>query len=69
MNVSGNAGLGILSEATVSSLYRGNRWRLPPARLEALVNIHALLIETILNNSEDFYEWEVDGRKSTTYST
>ncbi|XP_048612800.1 uncharacterized protein LOC125586935 [Brassica napus] len=69
LNISGDSALGISSEATLASLYRDNYWRLPPARSEALVNIHALLITTTLNDSEDFYEWEVDGRKSRKYST
>lgn len=69
LNISGASALGISSEATLASLYQDNHWRIPPARSEALVNIHALLTTVTLNDSEDFYEWEIDGRKSFKYST
>lgn len=69
LNITGDSGLGIPSEATLASLYHDNRWWFPPARSETLVNIHILLTTTTLNNSEDFYEWEVDGKRSCTYST
>ena len=69
LNINSNSRLGIPSEATLASLYQDNRWRIPAARSEALVNIHILLTTTHLNELEDYYEWEVDGKKSTAYST
>lgn len=64
LNLRGDSTMGISSESTLASLYRDNYWRLPPARSEALVNVHALLTATTLNNAEDYYEWEIDGGKA-----
>lgn len=68
LSINNNSGLGIPPEATLASLYQDNRWRIPPARSEALVNIHVLLTTTHLNESEDYYEWEVDGKRSKSYN-
>ncbi|XP_048612051.1 uncharacterized protein LOC125586235 [Brassica napus] len=55
--------LGIPDHATLATLHINNNWMLPPARSERLVNIHALLTTINLNESEDYYEWEVDGKE------
>ncbi|CAG7889626.1 unnamed protein product, partial [Brassica rapa] len=60
--------LGIPDHATLATLHINNNWMLPPARSERLVNIHALLTTINLNEIEDYYEWEVDGKVSDTYS-
>lgn len=59
---------GIPDHATLATLHINNNWMLPPARSERLVNIHALLTTINLNEIEDYYEWEVDGKVSDTYS-
>lgn len=69
LGINGDSGLGIPLDATLASLHRGNHWRIPPARSENLVNIHVLLTATTLTDSQDYYAWEVDGKKSSTYST
>ncbi|KAF8099557.1 hypothetical protein N665_0242s0040 [Sinapis alba] len=61
----GFSSLGIGNQATLASLRRNNSWRLPPARSEEQVIIHAHITEVQLNDQEDFYEWEVDGTIST----
>ena len=53
----------------MASLYRNNNWLLPPARSDHQVNVHALLTTIQLNENEDYYEWEIDGRVSKSYST
>lgn len=69
LGLAGTSNLGISDEASLASLSRGSDWLLPPARSEQLVNIHAHLTTVVLNNSEDYYVWEVDGRTSDRYST
>ena len=66
---SGSSSLGIPTQATVASLFRNNTWMIPPARSEAQVNVHALLTTIQLSDTEDHYEWEIDGRLHQRYNT
>lgn len=68
LGVSGSSSLGVSEQATLASLNRNNSWLIPPARSELLVNVHATLTTINLNNDEDYYEWEVDGKISNKYS-
>lgn len=61
--------MGISNEASIASLRRGNNWLLPPARSEQLVNLHVYLTTVELNDYEDYYVWEIDGKTSDRYST
>ncbi|CAA7035543.1 unnamed protein product [Microthlaspi erraticum] len=61
--------LGINMTATLASLHRRNRWRLPPARSYNLVSLHAHLTTISLTNEADYYEWEMDGLVSKKYGT
>lgn len=60
--------LGIPASATLASLFSNNSWRLPPARSETQVQLHAYLSTINLNDEEDYYEWIVDGRLEEKYS-
>ncbi|CAG7867093.1 unnamed protein product, partial [Brassica rapa] len=60
--------LGIQDLATLASLHSNGTWRLPPARSERQVEIHALLSTVLLNDEDDFYEWEIEGKIHTSYS-
>ncbi|CAA7027691.1 unnamed protein product [Microthlaspi erraticum] len=61
--------LGIPWTATLESLNRRNRWRLPPARSDNLVSLHAYLTIVSLTDQEDHYEWEIEGLVSKKYGT
>lgn len=61
--------LGIPLKATVSSLYNNGTWRLPPARTDPQLQLHCNLTTVHLSTSEDFYEWDIDGRVSSKYKT
>lgn len=61
--------MGIAAQATLASLHHNNNWWIPPARSEALVNVHALLTTIELNNNENFYEWKIDGKVCSKYNT
>ncbi|XP_022557439.1 uncharacterized protein LOC111205614 [Brassica napus] len=39
------------------------------ARSESQVQVHAVLTTILLNEEEDYYEWEIDGRTTQRYST
>ncbi|XP_056854095.1 uncharacterized protein LOC130503495 [Raphanus sativus] len=60
--------LGIPQSATVASLFRNDRWELPPARTEKLLALQIHLTTVTLDEREDFYEWEVNGRVNGRYS-
>ncbi|CAA7014913.1 unnamed protein product [Microthlaspi erraticum] len=47
--------------ATLASLNGNDRWLLPLARSENMVNLQAYLTTVTLSDQEDTYEWEVDG--------
>lgn len=60
--------LGIPQSATVASLFRNDRWELSPARTEKLLALQIHLTTVTLEEREDFYEWEVNGRVNGRYS-
>ena len=61
--------LGIPLNATVSSLSRNGLWQLPPARSENQLQLHCHLTIVQLTTEEDYYEWELDGKRSTKFET
>lgn len=63
-----HSSLGISPLATLASLSVAGNWRLPPARSENQVQLHAYLTTVTLNNEEDYYEWDIDGRVENKYS-
>ena len=69
LSISSNSTMGIAAQATLASLHHNNNWWIPPARSEALVNVHALLTTIELNNNENFYEWKIDGKVCSKYNT
>ncbi|XP_056848817.1 uncharacterized protein LOC130498972 [Raphanus sativus] len=60
--------LGIPQTATIASLYSNGRWRLPPARTEDQLALQIHLTTITLEEREDYYEWEVEGRFRSKYS-
>lgn len=64
-----NFTLGIRGDATVSSLFRNDRWLLPHPRSEKQLQLHIYLTTLALSTEEDHYEWEVEGTVSSVYST
>lgn len=69
LSCGGNSSFGISELATLASLSSGNNWLLPPARSEQLLNLHVHLTTVELNNNDDYYVWEIDGKTSDRYST
>lgn len=61
--------LGIPDKATVASLYRRGAWRVPPARSEPQLLLNAFLTTITLSSNPDYFEWEIAGKVSLTYST
>ena len=64
-----NFSLGVPDEATVSSLFRHDHWLLPHPRSEKQLQLHVFLTTVALSPEEDHYEWEVEGKNSSLYST
>lgn len=64
-----NFSLRIPLDATLSSLQRGGNWCLPHARSEKQLNLHSYLTTVQLTETEDQYDWVIDGVITTTYST
>lgn len=64
-----NARLGIPLEATLKDIYNQGHWLIPPARSENQVSLQAFLTTLHLTDAVDHYEWELDGKLSTRYST
>ncbi|KAH0909715.1 hypothetical protein HID58_033036, partial [Brassica napus] len=62
-----NFSLGIQEDATLSILYSCNQI-LPHARLDEHMQLHAYLT-TIQLSMDDHYEWELEGKTNTRYST
>lgn len=56
LQLGSRSSMGITPSATLASLLDDNNWRLPPARSDRQVQLHAHLTTIILNNEEDFYE-------------
>ncbi|CAH2070771.1 unnamed protein product [Thlaspi arvense] len=61
--------LGISKTATLSSLQNHGDWTLPPARSDNQVNLQIFLSTITLTEEENYYEWEIDERVSSVYST
>ena len=64
----GNTSLGIPEQATLASLYTNGGWQIPPARSETQVQVHAILTTLHLNEEDDYYVWEIEGKTTTKYS-
>lgn len=64
-----NTRLGIRKDATLASLCREGQWLIPQARSENQVAVLAFLMSISFTEEEDTYEWVIDGKSSTTYST
>ncbi|WZZ07224.1 hypothetical protein YC2023_093145 [Brassica napus] len=64
----GSTSLGIPAQATLASLYTNGAWQIPPARSESQVEVHAILTTIHLNEEEDTYVWEIEGKHSSRYS-
>ncbi|KAL0663062.1 hypothetical protein Bca4012_099899 [Brassica carinata] len=60
--------LGIPHSATVASLHCNDRWLLPPARTEDQLALQIHLTTVTLVDSDDYYEWEVEGRLRSRYN-
>ena len=61
--------LGIPQQATVASLFRNGSWRLPPARSEQQLQLQTHLTTVNLTTEPDYFEWEIEGRISSKFST
>ncbi|XP_056863927.1 uncharacterized protein LOC108850223 [Raphanus sativus] len=61
--------LGIPLSATVASLHRNGSWHLPPARSEQQTQLQIHLTTVNLSSDSDYFEWEIGGKVSDTYST
>ncbi|XP_009130609.1 uncharacterized protein LOC103855387 [Brassica rapa] len=68
LQLGSSTSLGIPEFATLASLHTNDGWQLPPARSEAQVQLHTMLTTLDLIEEEDYYEWEIDGRKCSRYS-
>ncbi|KAG2261868.1 hypothetical protein Bca52824_068947 [Brassica carinata] len=64
-----NFSLGIQDDATVSSLFIDNHWILPQPRSDKQLELHVFLTTLELSSEDDYYEWEVEGKISSKYST
>ena len=53
----------------MASLFRNGSWRLPPARSEPQLLLHAFLTTITFTANPDYYEWEIEGKVSLKYST
>lgn len=61
--------LGIPQHATVASLNCDGSWLLPPARTDDQLALHIHLTTVTLEDREDTYEWEVEGKIRNRYNT
>ena len=69
LNPHGNSRLGIAKTATLASLCRNGVWRLPNARSDNQLQFLTFLTTFQLQDGDDYYEWELQGRISNRYST
>ncbi|KAF2601882.1 hypothetical protein F2Q70_00027198 [Brassica cretica] len=69
LNPNGNSHLGIGKSATLASLCRDGVWSLPNARSDNQLQFLMFLTTFQLQEGEDYYEWELQGRISNKYST
>lgn len=68
LNVSASR-LGIPLNSTVAALNINGAWRLPPARTDALLQLHAHLTTAELSANEDYNEWELAGKVYEKFKT
>lgn len=61
--------LGIPRAATLGSLFQEGRWLLPAARTNDQLALHIHLTTVSLSESDDEYEWILDGKLRSKYST
>lgn len=69
LSTASHSRLGIPQTATVASLCRNGNWCLPPARSDAMLNLYAHLTTIQLSDAPDYYEWEIQGKVSTKFTT
>ncbi|KAF3558068.1 hypothetical protein F2Q69_00015960 [Brassica cretica] len=69
LNPHGNSRLGIAKTATLASLCRNGVWCLPNARSDNQLQFLTFLTTFQLQDGDDYYEWELQGRISNRYST
>ncbi|XP_024007996.1 uncharacterized protein LOC112083994 [Eutrema salsugineum] len=65
----GDRRLGIAANTTLANLYCNGGWMLPSPRSERQLSLHIHMTTLQLTREEDNYEWEIDGKVSTKYST
>ncbi|XP_023644828.1 uncharacterized protein LOC111832493 [Capsella rubella] len=61
--------MGIPIATTLSQLYRRGQWMLSHARTENQVSLLTFLTTLTLNDQNDYYEWELEGKTYGRYST
>ncbi|XP_009151176.1 uncharacterized protein LOC103874501 [Brassica rapa] len=64
----GSSRLGIPRSASVASLYCNGRWLLPSAHTDAQVSLQIHLTTITLSQSNDYYEWVMEGRARSKYN-
>ena len=69
LQAASNSRLGISKTATIASLCRNGSWCLPPARSDAMLELYVYITTIELTDREDYYEWEIQGKISTVFST
>lgn len=65
----GNSRLGIPKRAVLADLSRNGHWCIPQPRTENQLQVVTYITTIELQQIEDFYEWELNGKVSATYST
>lgn len=65
----GSTRLGISRRAVVADLSRDGSWRMPQPRTEIQLQVISYITSITLQEQEDYYEWELNGKTSTSYST
>ena len=63
------SGMGISLKTTVADLFVDGNWRLPPPRSESMLQLHIFFTTLGLTETEDRYEWIVNDKPSSRYST
>ncbi|KAL0713700.1 hypothetical protein Bca4012_020678 [Brassica carinata] len=60
---------GVAKIAMLSDIYRNGRWLIRPARSDQQVTLHAHLSTITFSLEEDKYEWSLEGKILTKFST
>uniref|UniRef100_A0A0D2ZXU3 Reverse transcriptase zinc-binding domain-containing protein n=1 Tax=Brassica oleracea var. oleracea TaxID=109376 RepID=A0A0D2ZXU3_BRAOL len=63
------SGMGISLKTTIADLFVDGNWRLPPPRSESMLQLHIFFTTLGLTETEDRYEWIVNDKPSSRYST